>query len=74
MLIEVSGALGLWMEFGTCPTGWHIEGDLPNQVAVSTDNCYRPVHLVWGGRGHRGAFAPQFQGSDVVWYCTMHQG
>ena len=24
------------MEFGTYPTGWHIEGDLPNQVAVST--------------------------------------
>ena len=24
------------MDFGTCPTGWHIEGDLPNQVAVST--------------------------------------
>ena len=22
--------------FGTCPTGWYIEGDLPNQVAVST--------------------------------------
>ena len=20
--------------FGTCPTGWHIEGDLPNQVDV----------------------------------------
>ena len=24
------------MEFGTYPTGWHIKGDLPNQVAVST--------------------------------------
>ena len=24
------------MEFGTYSTGWHIEGDLPNQVAVST--------------------------------------
>ena len=24
------------MNFGTCPTGWHIEGDLPYQVAVST--------------------------------------
>ena len=24
------------MEFGTYPTDWHIEGDLPNQVAVST--------------------------------------
>ena len=24
------------MNFGTYPTGWHIEGDLPNQVAVST--------------------------------------
>ena len=24
------------MDFGTYPTGWHIEGDLPNQVAVST--------------------------------------
>ena len=24
------------MDFGTCPTGWHIEGDLSNQVAVST--------------------------------------
>ena len=24
------------MEFGTYPTGWRIEGDLPNQVAVST--------------------------------------
>ena len=23
------------MDFGTCPTGWHNEGDLPNQVAVS---------------------------------------
>ena len=23
---------GVW----TYPTGWHIEGDLPNQVAVST--------------------------------------
>ena len=22
------------MEFGTCPTGWHIEGDRPNQVAA----------------------------------------
>ena len=22
------------MDFGTYPTGWHIEGDLPNQVAV----------------------------------------
>ena len=24
------------MEFETYPTGWHIEGNLPNQVAVST--------------------------------------
>ena len=24
------------MDFGTSYTGWHIEGDLPNQVAVST--------------------------------------
>ena len=24
------------MDFGIYPTGWHIEGDLPNQVAVST--------------------------------------
>ena len=24
------------MEFGTYPTGWLIEGDLPKQVAVST--------------------------------------
>ena len=24
------------MHFGTYPTGWYIEGDLPNQVAVST--------------------------------------
>ena len=24
------------MEFGTYPTGWYVEGDLPNQVAVST--------------------------------------
>ena len=24
------------MDFGTYPTGWHIEGDLPNQVVVST--------------------------------------
>ena len=23
-------------DFGTYPTGWHIEGDLPSQVAVST--------------------------------------
>ena len=22
------------MDFGTCPTGWHIEGDLTNQVAA----------------------------------------
>ena len=42
------------MDFGTCPTGWHIEGDLPNQLAVSTGStviaspCHRvkrlPVH------------------------------
>ena len=35
LLIEVGGALGL-MDFGTYPTGWHIEGDLLSQVAVST--------------------------------------
>ena len=28
--------------FGTYPTGWHIpvEGDLPNQVAVSTGSVF----------------------------------
>ena len=26
------------MEFGIYPIGWYIEGDLPNQVAVSTGN------------------------------------
>ena len=38
IIIEVGGALGLhkWMDFGTYPTGWYIEGDLQNQVAVST--------------------------------------
>ena len=36
LLIEVGGALGIVMDFGTYPTGWHIEGDLSNQVAVST--------------------------------------
>ena len=33
LLIEV----GRIVDFGTYPTGWHIEGDMPNQVAVSTD-------------------------------------
>ena len=32
------------MEFGTYPTGWYIEGDLPNQVAVSTGST---VHYKW---------------------------
>ena len=37
LLIEVGGALGILdcMNFGTYPTGWHIEGDLLNQVAIS---------------------------------------
>ena len=36
LLIEVVGALGLYkMDFRTYPTGWYIEGDLQNQVAVS---------------------------------------
>ena len=33
--------------FGTYPTGWHIEGDLPNQVAVSTDSTVGIYELVW---------------------------
>ena len=31
------------MEFGTHPTGWYIEGDLPNLVAVSTGSTV--LHL-----------------------------
>ena len=30
------------MDFGTYPTGWHIEGDLPNQAAVSTGSTVIP--------------------------------
>ena len=31
------------MDFGTCPTDWYIEGDLPNQVAVSTGSTVYTV-------------------------------
>ena len=31
------------MDFGTYPTGWHVEGDLPNQVAVSTGSTVVPL-------------------------------
>ena len=43
--VEVGGALGLCqqMDFGTYPTGWYIEGDLPNQVAVSTGYTVQPI-------------------------------
>ena len=50
MAAEVGDALGLywWMDFGTYPTGWYIESDLPNQVAVSTVStayCYTDLEV-----------------------------
>ena len=44
LLIEVSGTLRLYL--GTCPTGWRIEGDLPNQVAVSTGSTVPKINGV----------------------------
>ena len=34
------------MEFGTYPTGWYIEGDLSNQVAVSTGSTVTSVSIL----------------------------
>ena len=48
LLVEVDGTLGLyqWMDFGTYPTGWYIEGDLLSQVAASTGSTVCTKHAV----------------------------
>ena len=33
------------MDFGTYPTGWYIEGDLPNQVAVAQVPLYPGLQI-----------------------------
>ena len=59
------------MEFGTYPTGWYIEGDLLNQVAVSTGSVSR------GTMGAMGTFAPvllqQWGHSTNMWVICVQQ-
>ena len=37
------------MDFGMHPTGWYIEGDLLNQVAVSTGSTVVPLETPYVG-------------------------
>ena len=54
------------MDFGTYPTGWHIEeGDLPNQVAVSTGSTVPTCTWTLSGNSK---FLPYVQPKiNVIW-------